>query len=372
MKGSEGKPLTTLPFLSDVEGLSGLISLDSRSKREIEEVSRLYPFRVPQFYAGLMERENPLCPLRLQAVPSARELRGGGVEDPLGEGQIAVTPSFLKRYPGRGVFLVTAQCAMYCRFCNRKRMVGRGFAPEASREETLAYLERSDEIREVIVSGGDPLMLPPAELEYVLGRLRGIGRLRVIRLSTRMPVVFPEGAGLHREAIKRHGPLWLVVHINHPREVTPEFMGVVRTMQEARAVIISQTVLLRGVNDCEHILAGLFEKLVELGVKPYYLFQLDDVRGATHFKVRLEDGMALMRALRASASGLAVPHYALDITDGRGKIPLEKGSLKKRKGKRVFMESLSGEEGVYMDDGEESRCAGCAVCRGPGLGHAAP
>jgi len=350
-------------LLSDFEGLSGFISLDSRSKSEIEEVSCRYPFRVPEFYAGLMERENPLCALRLQGVPSARELEPGGVEDPLGEGRIAVTPSFLTRYPGRGVFLVTAQCAMYCRFCNRRRMVGRGYAPEASREETLAYLEQSRDIREVIVSGGDPLTLPPAELDYILARLREMEHIATIRLSTRMPVVFPEAALPHRAAVKKHGPLWLVIHINHPREISPEFIAVVRAMQEARASVVSQTVLLRGVNDCRHILARLFERLVALGVKPYYLFQLDDVMGATHFKVRLETGMALMRALRASASGLAIPHYALDITDGRGKIPLEKGFLKKRKGKQVFMENFSGEEGVYMDNGEESRCTGCAVCR---------
>ncbi len=349
--------------ISDVESLSGLISLDGESAGEIGRVSEVYPFRVPRFYGGLMERENPFCPIRLQAVPTAAELEGRGVTDPLGEGRISVTPSFLKRYPGRGVFLVTAECAMYCRFCNRRRLVGRGFRPQNSREETLDYLEKCDEIREVIISGGDPLTLRPAELEYVLGRLRKIERIAVIRVSTRVPVVFPEGLERHRRAIKRHGPLWFIIHINHPREVTPEFGDAVKTLREAGAVIISQTVLLRRVNDCRHVLALLFEKLVGLGVKPYYLFQLDDVVGATHFKVRLETGIGIMRALRQSASGLCVPRYALDITGGLGKIPLENGYIRGRDGQRVFMENLYGEQGSYADDGKESRCNECGICR---------
>jgi lysine 2,3-aminomutase len=350
-------------LISDVEGLSGFISLDSESAKEIGRVSAVYPFRVPRFYGSLMDRENPFCPIRLQAVPTAAELGGQGMPDPLGESLISVTPSFLTRYPGRGLFLVTAECAMYCRFCNRRRLVGRGFRPQDTREETLTYLEQCDEIREVIVSGGDPLMLRPAELDYVLGRLRKIERIGVVRVSTRVPVVFPEGLDRHRQAIKRHGPLWFIIHINHPREVTPEFTGAVRVLREAGAVIISQTVLLRRVNDCCHILARLFEKLVALGVKPYYLFQLDDVSGATHFKVRLETGIAIMRALRKSVSGLCIPHYAVDITGGLGKIPLENGYIRGKEGQRVFMENLYGEEGTYGDNGEESRCNNCGICQ---------
>ncbi len=349
--------------VSDVEGLGRLITLDNASRKAIEEVSSVYPFRVPLFYAGLMERDNPTCPIRLQAVPSAFELRKTGTPDPLGERRIAATPSFFKRYPGRGVFLVTAECAMYCRFCNRRRLVGRGFRPEDSREHTLSYLEGCEEIREVILSGGDPLMCGADELDYLLGRLRKIGRIGVVRVSTRAPVVFPEALDRHLRAIKRYGPLWLIVHINHPREATPELARAVRKAQEAGAIVISQTVLLRKVNDCAHLLARLFEGLVRLGVRPYYLFQLDDVLGATHFKVRLDTGMAIMRSLRRSVSGLAVPCYALDITGGLGKIPLENGYVRDREGQRVRMENLYGEAGFYMDDGEESTCNGCAVCR---------
>jgi lysine 2,3-aminomutase len=363
VKDVEGRPFT-LPFLSDVESLSSAIRLDNRSKTEIEEVSRVYPFRVPPFYASLMDRENPLCPIRLQAVPTIEELSGTGVGDPLGEGNISVTPAFFKRYPKRGVFLVTAECAMYCRFCNRRRMVGRAFKPVAFREETLAFIEECDEIREVILSGGDPLMLDPSELDYILSRLKRIRHLKVVRISSRMPVVFPERVDLHTAAVKRHGPIWFIVHINHPREVTPQFIEAIKALRETRASVISQTVLLRGINDCSHILARLFELLVDAGVKPYYLFQLDDVMGATHFKVRIESGLTIMKELRASLSGLCMPQYALDITGGLGKIPLEGGYLGPREGDSVHVENLYGERGTYLDDGKESRCNGCGMCPG--------
>ena len=175
--------------------------LDGQSKEEIERISSIYPFRIPSFYARLFDTENPGCPIRLQSVPSREELLGGGVADPLGEKGVEVTPTFFKRYPKRGVFLVSAECAMYCRFCNRRRLVGKGFRPEDSREETLSHIERSKDLREVIVSGGDPLMLPPSELDYILARLTLIDHLKVIRVSTRIPVVSPVLFEGHRAAM---------------------------------------------------------------------------------------------------------------------------------------------------------------------------
>ena len=342
----------TLLFLSTAEALSEALLLDQATSKEIAEVSKIYPFRIPQYYINLMEKENPRCPVRLQAVPSASELRPGGEKDPLAEGGIHLTPSLIKRYPKRAVFLVSSECAMYCRFCNRKRAIGRGAAWEASAEETLRRLDSDREVSEVILSGGDPLMLPPAHFAYILDRLRANRRIHVIRVSSRLPVVFPgaiqEG---HFEALRKHAPIWCIIHTNHPREITPEFAGVAARFREAGAALVSQTVLLRGVNDSPYILARLFEGLVRLGVKPYYLFQLDDVEGAQHFKVKVRAGMALMKELRRSVSGLCMPHYALDITGGLGKVPLEHGYVRKRQGTRLTVENTAGDTGVYMDDG---------------------
>jgi lysine 2,3-aminomutase len=348
----EGTVSATLLFLSTSDALSGILPLDQSARKEIDAVSESYPFRIPQYYANLMEKDNPFCPLRLQAVPSAMELRGGGKLDPLAEGGIQITPSLIKRYPKRAVFLVSSECAMYCRFCNRKRAVGKGHVWEESVEETLRYLDNDREISEVILSGGDPLMLPPVRLAYILDRLRSNRHIHVVRISTRLPVVFPQGIRQdHFVAIRKHAPIWVITHTNHPRELTPEFGDAVAGLREAGAVLISQTVLLRGINDCPHILSELFERLVCLGVKPYYLFQLDDVQGAQHFKVKVSVGMALMRELRMSLSGLCIPQYALDITGGLGKVPLEHKYVRKKEGRRLVVENPAGERGAYLDDG---------------------
>jgi lysine 2,3-aminomutase len=354
----------TLPFVRTVEALSSRISLNQKEIKDIGKVSLSHPLKIPEFYLSLMEKDNPRCPIRRQAVPTIEELSGGGGSDPLNESEASVTPTFIKRYPGRGVFLVNAECAMYCRFCNRRRLVGKGWDPEKYHDETLRYLKETDEINEVIVSGGDPLMLPGEELERVLSGLRAIPRIKTIRVSSRVPLVYPEGLSRkHFAALKKASPVWVVVHINHPREVTDYFIDVVKRMRQSGAVIISQTVLLRGVNDCPHIIARLFESLVSCGVKPYYLFQLDEVKGVQHFKVKLKKGVEIMRHLREHSSGLAVPQYALDITGGLGKVPVDYKYIKKRKGNKVVVEGLSGRIGLYRDDGKKSACLKCGLCK---------
>lgn len=360
----KGGRRATPSFISTAQELSRLVPLTDQEKRDIDLVSTYYPFRVTPFYASLIDRENRTCPIRLQAVPTRAELDPGGREDPLAERDVGATPSFLRRYPQRGVFLVSSQCAMYCRFCNRKRSVGRGPLWEESIEKTLRYLDGAREINEVILSGGDPLMLGATRLGHILERLRSLRHIQVIRVSTRLPVVFPEGVvDAYRTLFRRYGPIWLVIHINHPREVTPEFRQVVTQLREAGVILVSQTVLLRRVNDCSLVLGKLFQELVRNGVKPYYLFQLDDVCGAQHFKVKVRSGLNLMRALRRDCSGLCLPHYAIDITGGLGKIALDYPYLKKREGKRLVLNNAQGKTGSYLDDGGQSRCSKCGTCR---------
>ena len=262
---------------------------------------------------------------------------------------------------------MSAECAMYCRFCNRKRLVGKGWNPALFREETLDYLEKEKDIREVIISGGDPLMLPAEELSYILSRLRRMGKA-VLRVSTRLPVVCPERVTeAYYDAIEDSSPIWVVIHINHPDEISPEFIEVVRRLRKSGAVLVSQTVLLRGVNDCPRVLGRLFEELVCNGVKPYYLFQLDDVAGAHHFKVRLDRGIEIIKELRRIVSGLAMPYYALDIPGGLGKVPVDHRYVRERRHGIVRVESPLSGFGTYNDDGMESACTDCAVCglKGP-------
>ncbi|NLW35551.1 MAG: KamA family radical SAM protein [Syntrophorhabdus aromaticivorans] len=364
LKKKEGR-LTTLPFITRVADLANHLSLSKQSKSEIDRVSRVFPFRIPEFYLQLMDKGNPVCPIRMQSLPSLEELEGTGETDPLGEQRISITPSFLKKYPGRGVFLAGARCAMYCRFCNRRRLVGRQWNPKLSWEESFLQMERQADLKEIIVSGGDPFMLPVCDFAYVMERLRAINRIRIVRVSTRIPVVYPEGLLEGQlKALSGMPSLWIVIHINHPREISPEFIDAVRRLKGIGANMLSQTVLLRRVNDCARILRNLFETLVSLGIKPYYLFQLDEVAGAGHFKVRIEEGIRIMRHLRENCSGLAIPHYALDITGGLGKIPLDYRYIKGRKGEEVHVESPAGVAGMYTDNGKKSECASCGICKG--------
>jgi lysine 2,3-aminomutase len=358
----EGIP-RALPFLSHAQQILEFASLDDVTLRDIAAVSKLYPFKIPLFYAQLIDWDNPSCPVRLQCLPSVEELLDPDSLDPLAEGSIQITPCLLKRYPKRAVFLVSGECAMYCRFCNRRRMVGKGWKPELEREKTLNYLENDREISEVILSGGDPMMLPGPELQFILERLRAISRIRTIRISSRLPIVFPMGVQRdHLKAIKRSSPIWFIVHVNHPREITPEFLEIIRQLREAGALLLSQTVLLRRVNDCPNILANLFEQLVEAGIKPYYLFQLDDVAGAAHFKVRVRTGLQFIKQLRQEVSGLCIPHYALDITGGLGKVPLENRYIRGMCESGLRVRNLSGRVGLYRDNGENSKCSACGVC----------
>jgi lysine 2,3-aminomutase len=294
----------------------------------------------------------------------------GGSEDPLGEKGISLTPILLRRHPDRCVFLVSSECAMYCRFCNRRRFAGKAIDPEPYLEQSYDLIENDARIREVILSGGDPFMLESEKLRSILERLRSMKKRLIIRLSTRIPVVHPGGlSGGHIRAIEKASPLWVVVHINHPREITEEFLSAVNSIRRAGGIVVSQTVLLRNINDCPHILLNLFESLVEAGVKPYYLFQLDDVQGASHFKVKLERGREIMAFLRLNASGLAVPRYALDIPGGLGKIPVDAEHVRRQEGASVVqLVSPSGEIGFYDDNGQESVCMKCGICEETGTG----
>ncbi len=242
--------------------------------------------------------------------------------------------------------------------------------PEPYLEESYAAIEEDASIREVILSGGDPLMLGAGKLRSILERLRSMEKRLVIRLSTRVPVVCPDLLSVdHLKAIEAASPVWVVLHVNHPREITDRSLAAVGKIRRAGGIPVSQTVLLRNINDCPHVLLRLFESLVEAGVKPYYLFQLDDVRGASHFKVKLERGREIMAFLRLNASGLAVPQYALDIPGGLGKVPVDAEHVRYQEGTTtVQLISPSGEIGYYDNNAEESACMKCGICEKTGNG----
>jgi len=307
--------------LSGPEHLSMFTGMD---KDEIARVCEVYPMRINSYYMGLIRRAGD--PIWLQAVPDIRELQDQtGMADPLNEENLSPVPNLVHKYPDRVLFLVSSQCAMYCRFCTRKRKVGRNnmVINEQTITAGLDYIRQNKEIREVLMSGGDPLMLPDKLLEEILKALRKIKTVEVIRIGTRIPCTLPMRVTVKLASmLKKYHPLYINTHFNHPAEVTPESALACRRLADAGIALSSQTVLLKGVNDDRETINELMCRLLQIRVKPYYLFQADLTRGTDHFRTPVETGLEIMRYLIGRISGMAVPTYALDAPGGGGKIPL--------------------------------------------------
>lgn len=290
----------------------------------LQAVHRVYPLRISRSYLQLIKQVG--APLWRQAVPDIRELDDRtGMEDPLDEENLSPVPGLVHKYPDRALFLVSSECAMYCRFCTRKRLVGR--AEMRVTDETiaagLAYLRRTPAINDVLLSGGDPLMLSDRRLERILTELRAIPSICTIRIGTRVPCTLPERITPELAAMfRRHHPLYINTHFNHPAEITPEAARASELLADAGIPLGCQTVLLRGVNDDAETIRQLMLALLKIRVRPYALYQADLTRGTSHFRTTIDTGLAIMRRLIGHTSGMAVPTYALDAPGGGGKIPL--------------------------------------------------
>jgi lysine 2,3-aminomutase len=291
---------------------------------DVAAVSTLYPVRISPYYLELIKKEG--APLFRQAVPDKREMDDPqGMIDPLGEEDLSPVPNLVHKYPDRALLLVCSECAMYCRFCTRKRKVGK--AEMVITDRTIAagldYLRATPAIREVLISGGDPLLLTDQRLEDILKRLKKIRTIDVIRIGTRVPCTLPMRVTPELAAmLKKYHPLYINTHFNHPAEITPQAAHACSLLADAGIPLGCQTVLLRGVNDSPEVIRDLMCRLLQIRVKPYYLFQADLTRGTGHFRTSINTGLLIMKSLIGSVSGMAVPTYALDAPGGKGKIPL--------------------------------------------------
>ena len=310
----------------------------------VATVAARYPVRLTPALLELIEGADD--PLGRQFLPDSAELIDDGLlADPLAEAELAPLPAVVHRYPARALLLAGNACAAYCRFCTRKRQVGcaAGTLPFAEVLKGVDYLARHPAINEVIISGGDPLLLPDEALAELLGRLRRIPHLGVLRIATRTLSVLPERITPALAALLgRQAPLYLSTHFNHPRELTPAAAAACTRLADAGVPLANQTVLLRGINDDTATLAALCNQLLRLRVRPYYLHQLDPVRGTGHFRVPIERGLQLAEALRRLVSGLAVPHYIVDLPGGRGKVALTPASVVSL-GPTALLRSAGGE-----------------------------
>jgi lysine 2,3-aminomutase len=285
------------------------------------------PLFVTPYYLSLVDRDDPNCPIRRQVVPHADEALTvpGDLVDPLGETAHEVAPELVVRYPDRALLLATDRCAVYCRFCTRSRMVGAGGGARSLERLAPAFewLEAHPEIRDVIVSGGDPLVMSTERLERLVARVRAIPSVETIRLATRVPVVLPQRITSElTEALRPHHPLWVMTHFNHPKELTELSRAALRRLADAGFPVMNHTVLLRGVNDDAATLAALFRGLVRERARPYYLLQTDPVRGSSHLRTPLSTGIRLMEALQGRLSGIALPKLIVDTPGGFGKVPV--------------------------------------------------
>lgn len=314
--------------ITTVEELTKFLPRLAREQVRLKLVTAKYPLAITPYYLSLIERDDPDDPIRKQAVPSFAEIALGGIgrEDPLEEKSHSVVPGLVHRYPDRVLMVLTDVCPMLCRHCTRKRewRHGNWVRTPAEIEAMLDYIRGNKSVRDVIVSGGDPLTLSNHHLEAVLSGLRRIPHVEIIRIGTRFPVVLPQRVDDELCAIlSKYGPIWLNTHFNHPNEITPESALACDKLLRSGVPVNNQTVLLRGVNDSVETQMKLCHGLLKIKVRPYYLFQCDEVQGTEHFHTPLGTGIKIMERLRGYTSGLAIPTFVVDLPGGGGKVPLQ-------------------------------------------------
>lgn len=329
----------------------------------MQALEKEFNIRINPYYASLIKEKDD--PIYKQVVPSKHELiKGCCVDDPLNEERDSPVPSITHRYPDRVLFLVAHECAVYCRFCTRKRKVS-----DASKislkylQAGIDYIKAHPEIRDVVLSGGDPLTLSDRRIEFILKSLREIPHVEIIRIGTKIPCVLPQRITKRLvNIIKKYHPVYVNTHFNHPRELTPEAKIACERLVDAGIPVGNQAVLLKGVNDDPETMKALMKGLLKMRVRPYYIYQADIVRGTEHFRTRVEKGLEIIQALRGHISGLGVPHFVIDSPGGGGKIPLLPHYIQKMDDKEVVMKNYKGDTYIYPQVQEELFASPDAAC----------
>ena len=342
--------------IRSLEELTRIFRLSEDEYAAVAQHKGSLPVGITPYYASLMGLTDAGEPLRRTHITSGGEyVRGPGEDDdPLSEDHDTVVPGLVHRYPDRVLFLVTGTCSTYCRYCTRSRLVGNpGGEYQFSRgqwEQALAYLEAHTEVRDVLLSGGDPLTLSDDKLDWLLGRLRAIKHIEFLRIGTKMPVVTPQRVtrGLVR-VLKKHHPLWMSIHFTHPRELTREVAEATARLADAGIPLGSQTVLLKDINDTPQTMTELMHGLLKLRVKPYYLYQADPISGSAHFRTPVERGLEIIRALRGHTTGYATPIFCIDAPGGGGKIQLAPDPVAGREGDYLLLRTFEGKIYKYPD-----------------------
>jgi lysine 2,3-aminomutase len=339
--------------LSRPEQFEALLALTPPERRGIEMTRGRFSVAVTPHFAALINPDDPDCPIRRQVVPREEELvvGAGDMIDPCGEDHDSVVPGLVHRYPDRVLLLATDTCAAFCRYCTRSRMVDRGQLEPLPRRmvRILDYLHSHPEVRDVLVSGGDPLLLSDERLDALLGAIRSVPHVELLRLGTRVPSFLPQRITRELVAVLRRHRVWLSLHFSHPTELAPEVAAACGALADGGIPLGSQTVLLAGVNDDPDVLRRLFHGLLELRVRPYYLYQADPVVGTSHLRTSIGRGLEIMGALRGHTSGYAVPTYVVDAPGGGGKIPVQPETIVGHTGGVWQLRNWAGGVFTYVD-----------------------
>jgi lysine 2,3-aminomutase len=339
--------------LNSAEEIEKVFPLND-SERKALNTSGLFRVDITPYFISLIDPDDAQDPVRQQIIPTEAEIMPftGMMEDSLAEDRHSPVPGLVHRYPDRVLMLVTTQCASYCRYCTRSRIVGdpgQTFSRQEF-EQQLDYLKRTPQVRDVLLSGGDPLVLAPKILEEILTRLREIPHIEIVRIGSRVPVFMPMRITQELcDMLGKYHPLWLNIHVNHPNEITKELAEACDRMSRAGIPLGNQSVLLAGINDCVHIQRELVQKLTRIRVRPYYLYQCDLVEGAGHFRTPVSKGIEIIEGLRGHTSGYAVPQFIVDAPGGGGKIPVMPNYLLSMSDHKVIVRNYEGYVSSYEE-----------------------
>ncbi len=342
--------------ITTLSQISRFLTLTPEERQALEHAEASFPFSVTPYYLSLINPSDPDSALRKSVVPSILEsfTSPGESEDPLHEENTSPVSGIVHRYPDRALFLTTSFCSVYCRYCTRSRLVGGHTEPlEFFWKEAIEYIRNTPAIRDVVISGGDPLTLSDEKIEYLLKEITSIKHVEMVRIGTKVPMVLPQRitANLLR-ILKRYKPIYLSVHCTHPDEITVESSKACNSLADAGVVMGSQTVLLKGINDSVETLMELYHRLLKVRIKPYYLFQCDPITGSEHFRTTVDKGKELIRGLRGFTSGYAVPQYVIDTPGGGGKVPILPDYEVGHDEKNLYLRNYEGKVFAYPDRAE--------------------
>lgn len=330
--------------IRSIAELKKIVNLTFKEEEHIRAAQAEFSWHITPYYANLMDRDDPECPIRKQAIPDIRELHDPmGMMDPLDEEKNSPAPNVIKVYPDRIAWCVSNMCPVLCRHCLRKRMVGRETfdASREARNAAFSYIEKTPEIRDVLVTGGDPLMFSDNVIEEIVGRLRAIDHVEIIRIGSRAPCTLPQRITSELcTMLKKYHPIWLNTQFNHPKELTGEAGEACARLADAGIPLGNQSVLLKGINDDPEVMLALVRGLVKFRVRPYYLYQAQILAGTEHFRTPIETGIELIQKLRGYTTGFAVPTYVLDTP--YGKVPMMPNYIDDRDAEAVYLRSFDG------------------------------